>query len=360
VVRALHVVDVDVALGFEAALPAYPRAIRDGLLDDARTAWAAFARAIPGADRVPFEAVLDALVLGITRRAREAQADLVVLGAFGAQRPDLGFGTAATACVRHAHCDVLLIRDTQTAPFRRVVAAVDLSEGSRRALERAVEVASKESAELVVLHVYAAPWRDLNYRAAAMLVEPELQARYLHDLQARVRDFAAPVVKDLPAARVRHVVEDAATHRMGIPEVCEREKAELVVLGTRGRTNLRDVLLGSTAEKTLKRARIRAGRALELTRATPRVSRFRRGARPRRTGGGAAVARGRSRRRAAAGRAARTTTRESARASRAARGIRRARSSARRRSRRGDATRATPGRSRGAPPRRARSPSGAP
>lgn len=253
-VRALHVIDTDVALGLELALPSYPRAIRAGLVDDARQAWSAFAPTVPGATDVPFEAAVDALVLGLTRRAQAAGADLLVLGAFGTRPPDIGFGTAATACVRHAHCDVLLVRDTQDGAFRRVVAAVDLSENSRGALERAADFAARDGAELVVLHVFHAPWRDLHYRAPTMLIEPELQARFLRDLEARLRDFAAPLVKDLPAARVRCVLEDSATHRYGIPDWCQREKADLIVLGTRGRTNVRDVLLGSTAEKVLKRS----------------------------------------------------------------------------------------------------------
>ncbi|MBL8862846.1 MAG: universal stress protein [Planctomycetes bacterium] len=253
-VRVLHIVDTDVALGLESALPSYPKAIREQLVEDARAAWQAFSAAIPGAAAAEFEAVVDALTPGLVRRARELAAELLVLGAYGDRKPDVGFGTVATSAVRHAHCDVLLVRDSQVQPFRRIVAAVDFSPTSFAALERAAALAATEGAELVVLHVFYAPWRDLHYRAPTMLVEPQMQAKYLALLETRLVEFAAPAVKALAPGRVSHVLEDASSHRTGIPEVVARLTADLAVLGTRGKTNLRDVLLGSTAEKTLRRA----------------------------------------------------------------------------------------------------------
>ncbi|MBI3107868.1 MAG: universal stress protein [Candidatus Rokubacteria bacterium] len=48
---------------------------------------------------------------------------------------------------------------------------------------------------------------------------------------------------------------DFPGHGRGITEFVEQVDGDLVVLGTRGRTNLRDILLGSTAERVVRDAR---------------------------------------------------------------------------------------------------------
>jgi len=47
---------------------------------------------------------------------------------------------------------------------------------------------------------------------------------------------------------------DFPGHGRGITEFARQVGADLVVLGTRGRTNLRDLLLGSTAERVVRDA----------------------------------------------------------------------------------------------------------
>jgi nucleotide-binding universal stress UspA family protein len=50
----------------------------------------------------------------------------------------------------------------------------------------------------------------------------------------------------------RFAVVEAANHGHGIAEYARRVGADLVVLGTKGRSNLGYVLLGSTVERLLK------------------------------------------------------------------------------------------------------------
>lgn len=53
--------------------------------------------------------------------------------------------------------DVLIVRDDSPAPFRTVVAGVDFSSTSRRALEAAALVARGEGARLYAVHVVTSP-----------------------------------------------------------------------------------------------------------------------------------------------------------------------------------------------------------
>jgi universal stress protein E len=249
--RVVHVIDTTVVVELEFALSDYQRSLRDNLVKDTEKAWADFAKNIPGAASLPIDVSINNRIVGILSHARKYKADLLVMGAFGDRRPDVGFGTVATASVRKSMTDVLLIRDTQTTPFKVVVAAVDFSETSALALARAATFAAQDGAELHVLHVFDAPWHRVHYRAPEPMAPSHLQKQYRDALDRRLRDFVAPISQAHKGLRITPVCYDYAGHRSGLVEYAKSVSADLIALGTRGRTNLRDILLGSTAEKAL-------------------------------------------------------------------------------------------------------------
>lgn len=254
-VRAVHAVDTVVGIHKDAPLSDYQTRIREAVAADAARAWKEFAAEVPGAADVPFDVELDSRTRAILALAARHSAQLLVLGAFGDRRPEVGFGTVATACVRHAHCDVLLVRDTQRTPFQRIVVGIDFSENSLRALERAVRFARQDGAALHVVHGFEAPWHRLHYRAPTPLTSAEEQAQYRQELAQRTREFSGSARKDAASVRAEIELVDSPLHRSGLVAHAEKVGADLVVLGTRGRSNLRDILLGSTAEKVLAESR---------------------------------------------------------------------------------------------------------
>ncbi len=268
-VHVVHVIDTTVVIELETALSPMQQNIRDGLVKDAEKAWADFAKNISGAAGaagLPIEVSINNRIVGILRRAREDKADLLVMGAFGHRAPDVGMGTIATACVRKSMTDVLLVRDTMaqsgTAPFKTIVAAVDFSPTSLRAVERAAMFAAQDGAELHLLHVFAAPWNQWHYRAPTPLTQPQQQKQYRDGLERRLAEFCRPAIEAAnerggasSPLRTRFVLYDYAGHRSGIVEYAGKVHADLIVLGTRGGTNLRDLLLGSTAEKVLEESK---------------------------------------------------------------------------------------------------------
>lgn len=168
----MHVIDTLVVIELEEALSEFQRNIREGLLSDARKAWSEFATMVTGAQSIPFDVTINNRTARITRAAQEHKADMLVLGAFGERPVDVGLGTMATACVRNASSDVLLVRDTHTGPFKTVVVGLDFSETSALALKRAAELALLDKAELRVFHVFDPPWHRLHYRAPTVEVAP--------------------------------------------------------------------------------------------------------------------------------------------------------------------------------------------
>jgi universal stress protein E len=249
--HVVHVIDTVVVIEIESALSPMQQGIRDGLTKDAEKAWVEFAAKIPGAAAIPVDVSINNRIVGILNHVRTHKADLLVMGAFGDRRPDVGFGTVATSCVRKSMTDVLLVRDTQAGPFKKIVAAVDFSDTSARALARAAMVAARDGAELHVMHVFDAPWHQLHYRAPTPLAQPHLQKQYRDALEGRLAAFVLPAAQKHKGLTMTPVCFDHRGHRSGIVEYARSVEADLIVLGTRGRTNIRDILLGSTAEKVL-------------------------------------------------------------------------------------------------------------
>jgi nucleotide-binding universal stress UspA family protein len=250
----VHVLETLVVADLEEALRPFQTDVRGELVRDARRSWQALAAAIPGASGLDLEVAIDTPLAAILRQVGRHAADLLVLGTHGTSRPDRGAGTLATACLRKAMSEVLLVREPQTGPFTAVAACVDFSDTSRRALGRAVRVAAQDRATLHVLHVFQGPWHRLHYRAPTPQASPDYQKQYRDALHRRLEAFCEPFDREMAALAVRRTVVDHPSHGRGIAEFVPQAGIDLVVLGTRGRTNLRDLLLGSTAERVVRDA----------------------------------------------------------------------------------------------------------
>jgi nucleotide-binding universal stress UspA family protein len=133
--------------------------------------------------------------------------------------------------------------------MKRIVCATDFSERAADAERRAARLARALGAELVLAHVASeAPlWRESFYTPDLRAVF-EGQRKWAADtLAARAEALAAQGV----AARI--VV------RVGLPweeivRLAAEEHADMIVMGTQGRTGLDRLLLGSVAERVIRRA----------------------------------------------------------------------------------------------------------
>lgn len=183
----------------------------------------------------------------LLQESRTRQVDLLVLGITGDSLLPYGAGTLATKCLRKSATRVLLVKQTHPRPFRRIVACVDFSETSKEVVKHALRVAGQDQAELHFLHVFQAEWNNWSSRAQLTALA-DFEKSYRAILENNLRQFAA-VPTESPAL---YSVTQAKTHGHGIAEYCRSADADLVVLGTRGRTTLKYILLGSTVERLLR------------------------------------------------------------------------------------------------------------
>ena len=183
----------------------------------------------------------------ILKRAQEVAADLVVLGAQGAHGATRGAGTLATKVLRKAPAKVLLVAGDRWQPFATVVAGVDFSATARVVVDQANHLAAQDKSCVHFLHVFDGPWHRLHYRMETPEADPDFKKQYRDLLQRRLNQF----VGDTRGLEAHCILHDASSYGHGLAEYAGKVSADLIIVGNKGRTNLRYVLLGSTAERLL-------------------------------------------------------------------------------------------------------------
>jgi universal stress protein A len=137
----------------------------------------------------------------------------------------------------------------------KILVAVDFSECSERALDTAAELASAWKAQLDLIHVwevptYLGPDAIVGYPTAAIPL-----SRFMGEESLRLmHGFTEEAKKRGIAIHETFVVEGNIANT-----ICEKAAAgayDLIALGTRGRTGLGHLLLGSVAESVVRHATV--------------------------------------------------------------------------------------------------------
>lgn len=192
----------------------------------------------------PFEVII--------REALRRPTALVTMTARGeGRRQSLFFGSTAMHLFRSCPVPVWVVKPGRPGRIRRVMAAVDPIEPTadevdlnREILRFAREIAADERAELHVCHAF---W-ILSER-----VLPEQSRAFVREFAARVRRVMGELLSPFglsPDDRCVHIVDGDPGEV--IPALAARERIDLLVMGTIARAGVPGLLIGNTAERTLR------------------------------------------------------------------------------------------------------------
>jgi nucleotide-binding universal stress UspA family protein len=186
--------------------------------------------------------------VAIVKRAEAWDAHLVVVGHRGGTGLSrILLGSVAERVARLAHCPVLVVRPKRGS--KRIVAGTDFSDPALPAVKAACDEARRIGGQVTLVHsieLAALPVEGFGPTGAGAWTTA------LDQLDAEATRRLKEIVKTCGVRgehRLTHERPAAALIR--IAEVCE---ADLLVVGTRGRTGITRVLLGSVAEAVVRTA----------------------------------------------------------------------------------------------------------
>ncbi len=185
--------------------------------------------------------------------ATELRADLIVLGRRGRRGlRDLLVGSTAQRIVRGSRATILVVGSPPRRPYRLGILGFDLSAHSVRAatlLARALP----DGAHAVVVHAEPDPYAEVP----AAFRRRKDRSRAVDSAEA-IRATTATIAGMLPAIDQRGTDWQVEVHvgdpRRVILAVARREGADLIAMGSLGRTGLHRLAVGSVAEGVLVHA----------------------------------------------------------------------------------------------------------
>jgi nucleotide-binding universal stress UspA family protein len=188
----------------------------------------------------------------IIRGARHGRNELIVAGRHGERTfRELLLGSTAERVIRKGDTSILVVGARIGVSYKRPLVAIDCSDTSRRAVELAWRLVDPGVQALGVVYAYE-PIPESAIRRAGFSSEDALQYRLeaRREAQSAVETFLAAGDGAPPA----NVIVREGDARPEILDVAWRRDADLLALGTHGRSGVAHLLLGSVAEAVIRGA----------------------------------------------------------------------------------------------------------
>ena len=131
-----------------------------------------------------------------------------------------------------------------TQKFSKILVAIDGSENSMIAADFAIEIAKRNDAELVALHVSHVPSTELY------LTPPKQYKEFIKKYDQDFEGWVGKISKKAKERQVKakaDVIKDAPNVVAAIVDYADKKNINLIVVGTRGRSGFKKLLLGSVA-----------------------------------------------------------------------------------------------------------------
>jgi nucleotide-binding universal stress UspA family protein len=184
----------------------------------------------------------------IVRKAQEIDADLILIGTGETSRFDRPAGPTTEAILQHANQPVLAVRPGEpSVQFRQILCPVDHSTVSRRGLQNAIRMARAFQGNVVVLSVVPPgswlPWGEetgtLNATGESERHWREEFARFLKETDFGDVSWRKEIRSGLPHVQIEGAARNCC--------------ADVIVMGSTGRSGLARMLMGSVTRRVLHR-----------------------------------------------------------------------------------------------------------
>ncbi len=182
---------------------------------------------------------------------KENNVDLLVIGTHGRAGVDrVMLGSVAERIVRKAGCPVMVIKGIKYTGFKRIIVPIDFSDCSRKALEYAIATARAHNSRLTILHVYEKSFVEPYVNAANSEEKADEIMKEIERVNETKYDEFLKTV-DLNGVEYEKLLKKGIAET-DIVEIAMEQQANLIVMGTHGRSGIKHILIGNTAEEVVR------------------------------------------------------------------------------------------------------------
>ncbi len=146
----------------------------------------------------------------------------------------------------------------QTAPkstFKRILVAVDGSENSLSAAKVAISLAKKQGADLLIVNAINTPSYWVSYSPAGA---PPMYITELRENEEKEANILMERIKDMASREgskaTGEIMKDVSSVVEAITIYASDQKVDLIVMGTRGLSGFRKLLIGSVSSGVVTHA----------------------------------------------------------------------------------------------------------
>ncbi|MEX2471082.1 MAG: universal stress protein [Gemmatimonadota bacterium] len=203
-----------------------------------------------GADRVEVRFADGSTGVELVKLAEELGADAISIGADREGIAGGLMGSTVSSVIGRATVPVLIAHDVPDHPPRRILVAVDETEGARRVLAWAGALAERFDANGTVVTAIEPPGIPVNQ---TLFSSEEEYREARNDVVDRARERVRATMEEASVDPARFTAEA----RYGRPEqeiisVARDLGADLIVLGTRGFTHGQALMVGSVSRRVIE------------------------------------------------------------------------------------------------------------
>jgi nucleotide-binding universal stress UspA family protein len=137
------------------------------------------------------------------------------------------------------------------SPFSKILVPIDFSDHSTEALRVATAMADAFSGSLTLVNVFSPPIYPMP--EGAFVAMPAAYAEVVAAVNKQMEETAAALKRDHPSIAIDTRTLEGVPFRE-IVGFARKHGFDLIVMGTHGRTGIKHALLGSVAEKVVRKA----------------------------------------------------------------------------------------------------------
>jgi nucleotide-binding universal stress UspA family protein len=178
----------------------------------------------------------------IVHIADDENCDLIIMGRRGTHHLERELvGSVTARVIGYTKKDVLVVPDNTMLTRKNILLATDGSPSCETAVDRAIELASDNSASLTAVSVV---YTNDEYLALAPGI--------VEELIGKARDKLATIEqKGEEAGVVIDVAVKEGEAYEAITSLAQKNNVDLIVMGSHGRKGLQSILMGSVTERTI-------------------------------------------------------------------------------------------------------------